>query len=222
MGGLMPPWPAEEFLRSLAVFSESNPEWESAEGILRPRIADRKAAPNTKKYDFLTARDLVTAAVVVWRRIHGRRTVASSSSGPTMTLADQGHVEAQGGSLVVEASLDEATEAAPAVESIQAVYCSSSTEVNPRKRRSARIAENEERKKRFVIECPVINLDVEESVAEMKEAAEGDSEGMKDLELIGRAMRELTEGARVEKEVLIRRLERMLRVAKLELKEVEE
>lgn len=100
---------------------------------------------------------------------------------------------------------------------------SGSAKNNARKRRSVRIADIEERKtKTFVLECPVINLDMEESVAEMPEATEGDSEGIQDIELVGRAMRELTEGARVEQEVLIPRLQRILNAAKLELKEVEE
>ena len=58
-------------------------------------------------------------------------------------------------------------------------------EGNPRKRCSARIAEKEERRKRkFALDCPIISLNVEESMAEMKEVVEGDDEGMKDVELM--------------------------------------
>jgi len=34
VGDLMPPWPAEEFLRSLAVFSENHVEWAAVEELL--------------------------------------------------------------------------------------------------------------------------------------------------------------------------------------------
>jgi len=38
LGDLMPPWPAEEFLRGLAVFSEKHVDWAVAKTILQDRI----------------------------------------------------------------------------------------------------------------------------------------------------------------------------------------
>jgi len=54
----MPPWPAKEFLRSLAVFSENHTEWAVAEEFLEKRIAERLAVKKTKKMPWLTSRDI--------------------------------------------------------------------------------------------------------------------------------------------------------------------
>ena len=54
----MPPWLAEEFLRTLAVFSENHTEWAAAEELLEKRIAERLAAKQTKKVPLLTSRDV--------------------------------------------------------------------------------------------------------------------------------------------------------------------
>lgn len=45
----MPPWPAEEFLRELAVFSEKNVDWAAAKVSLNDRVKERLAAKKTKK-----------------------------------------------------------------------------------------------------------------------------------------------------------------------------
>ena len=45
----MPPWPAEGFMRELAVFAESNPELNDAIVTMKENIAERLAAPGTKK-----------------------------------------------------------------------------------------------------------------------------------------------------------------------------
>jgi len=49
VGDLMPPWPAEEFLRRPAVFSEKQVDWAVAKTILQDRIRQRLAAKKTKK-----------------------------------------------------------------------------------------------------------------------------------------------------------------------------
>jgi len=56
----MPQWPAEEFLRSLAVFSENHAEWAAAEEILENKIEERIAAKKTKKVPWLTSRDVTS------------------------------------------------------------------------------------------------------------------------------------------------------------------
>ncbi|KAF8419484.1 hypothetical protein EV426DRAFT_702726 [Tirmania nivea] len=45
----MPPWPAEEFLRELVVFSEKHTDWAAAEVILNDRVKERLATKKTKK-----------------------------------------------------------------------------------------------------------------------------------------------------------------------------
>jgi len=55
---LMPPWPAKEFLRSLAVFSENHAKWATAAELLGNRIAERLAAKKTKKVPWLTSTDV--------------------------------------------------------------------------------------------------------------------------------------------------------------------
>jgi len=59
VGDLMPPWPAEEFLRRLAVFSEKQVDWAVAKTILQDRIRQRLAAKKTQKVPWLMARDIL-------------------------------------------------------------------------------------------------------------------------------------------------------------------
>ena len=59
VGDLMPPWPAEEFLRGLAVFSEKHANWAEAKNILRDRINKRLAAKKTRKVPWIMARDVM-------------------------------------------------------------------------------------------------------------------------------------------------------------------
>jgi len=59
VGDLMPPWPAEEFLRGLAVFSEKHVDWAVAKTILQDRIKQRLAAKKTRKVPWLIARDIL-------------------------------------------------------------------------------------------------------------------------------------------------------------------
>jgi len=50
VGDLMPPWPAEEFLRGLAVFSERYADWAVTKNILQDRIKQRLAAKKARKF----------------------------------------------------------------------------------------------------------------------------------------------------------------------------
>jgi len=56
VGDLMPPWPVEEFLRGLAVFSEKHVDWAVAKTILQDRIKQQLAAKKTRKVTWLMAR----------------------------------------------------------------------------------------------------------------------------------------------------------------------
>ena len=54
----MPPWPAEEFLRRLVVFSEKQVDWAVAKTILQDRIRQRLVTKKTKKVPWLIARNI--------------------------------------------------------------------------------------------------------------------------------------------------------------------
>ncbi|KAF8426529.1 hypothetical protein BGX38DRAFT_1278928 [Terfezia claveryi] len=78
VGDLMPPWPAEEFLRELAVFSEKQVDWAAAKLILEARVKERLAAKKTKKVAWLTSRDIADRAISERRKARGKKAVAGS------------------------------------------------------------------------------------------------------------------------------------------------
>jgi len=59
VGDLMPSWPAEAFLRGLAVFSEKHANWAKAKNILQDRISKRLATKKTRKVLWIMARDVM-------------------------------------------------------------------------------------------------------------------------------------------------------------------
>ena len=73
LGKLMPPWPAEGFMRELAVLAESNPELNDAIVTMKVNIAERLAAPRIKKDPNLMARDISEKVMVQKRRVRRRR-----------------------------------------------------------------------------------------------------------------------------------------------------
>ena len=73
LGEMLPPWPAEEFLRELARFVEHNRTWDESKALMENNIAERPAAKHTKKYKWLTSRDIAEKAVVEKKRLWGRK-----------------------------------------------------------------------------------------------------------------------------------------------------
>jgi len=73
LGEMLPPWPAEEFLRELARFAERNRAWDAAKTLMENNIAERLAARRTKKYKWLTSRDIAEKTVVEKKRLQGRK-----------------------------------------------------------------------------------------------------------------------------------------------------
>jgi hypothetical protein len=72
MGVMLPSWPAETFLRDLAVYAEKNP-WKEAELYLKGQIQKRIAKPRTRKYTYLTSADLVPEGKLPkWKRAKPR------------------------------------------------------------------------------------------------------------------------------------------------------
>ncbi|KAF8451432.1 hypothetical protein BGX38DRAFT_1269456 [Terfezia claveryi] len=78
VGDLMPPWPAEKFLRELVVFSEKQVDWAAAKLILEARVKERLAAKKTKKVAWLTSRDIADRAISERRKARGKKAVAGS------------------------------------------------------------------------------------------------------------------------------------------------
>jgi len=81
VGDLMPPWPAEEFLRSLTVFSENHAEWVVAEELLEKRIAERLAAKRTKKVPWLISRDVTGKDIKKLKSAASKQTSEEEGSG---------------------------------------------------------------------------------------------------------------------------------------------
>ncbi|RPB20340.1 hypothetical protein L211DRAFT_852373 [Terfezia boudieri ATCC MYA-4762] len=220
VGDLMPPWPAEEFLRELAVFSEKNMDWAAAKVILDNRIQQRLVAKKTKKPESQilegSAGQIPQAESQILEGSAGQiptnTTIlpsSSSSSSITVTEAavhtpniDHENTDKQlpGSEAVLETKrsiLDESS--APASKEVEAEACAEprlsieavmdkgkGREVdpgepkhveaapNPRKRKSA---PNEVQKRRkYGVQIPVINLDVEEGVEELKREALGEED----------------------------------------------
>jgi len=71
----MPPFPAEEFLRALAVFAERNQTSKEAKTILEERIALRISTRYTKKFKWLMLRDMADEKDTKKRREKGKKLV---------------------------------------------------------------------------------------------------------------------------------------------------
>ncbi|KAF8431550.1 hypothetical protein BGX38DRAFT_1277252 [Terfezia claveryi] len=76
VGDLIPPWPAEEFLRELAVFSEKHVDWAAAKLILETSVHERLAAKKTKKVAWLTSHDIVDKAISDRYKARGKKALA--------------------------------------------------------------------------------------------------------------------------------------------------
>ena len=81
VGDLMPLWPAEEFLRSLVVFSEKHAKWAAAEKLLGKRIAERLVAKKTKKVPWLTSRDVTGKDIKNLKLAASKQTSEEEGSG---------------------------------------------------------------------------------------------------------------------------------------------
>jgi len=242
VGDLMPPWPAEEFLRSLAVFSENHAEWAGAEELLEKRIAERLAAKMTKKVPWLTSTDVTGKDIKKRKSAAGKQTSEEEGSGRVGPASQVTKVETQTASqtavetpvvpssasretaarsdAVVEEDIvrvtpgsEEATEkqgsifygssATPSAiaedlsrpedgsaleESVEETkqnqvgdgeegkWNAAVSPITPRKRRRDAASENEGKRRRYGVGIPVINLDIDEGVEELKREAWGEEE----------------------------------------------
>jgi len=285
----MPPWPAEDFLRSLAVFSKNHAEWAAAEELLEKRIAERLAAKKTKKVPWLTSRDVTGKDIKKLKSAAGKQTSKEEGSGRVGPAGQVTNVETQTASQtavetpVVPSSSSEDGETAArsddvveenivrgtpgseeATEEQGSISHGSSTtpsaiakdlsgpedasaleesveknkekevgdgeegEVNAavsritlRKRRRDAVSETEGKRRRYGVGIPVINLDIDEGVEELKREARGEEEKDDALAVEG-AMRVLFRGERPGKEHATRLLEKIMKVLKAEVVEVEE
>jgi len=285
----MPPWPAAEFLKSLAVFSENHAEWAAAEELLEKRIAERLAAKKTKKVSWLTSSHVTGKDIKKLKSAASKQTSEEEGSGRVGPAGQVTNVETQTASQtevetpvvpslssgdgetaacsddVVEENIvrvtpgsEEATEkqgstshgssATPSAiaedlsgredasaleESVEEtkekeVGDGEEGEVNaavspitPRKRRRDAVSETEGKRRRYGVGIPVINLDVDEGVEELKRDALGEEEKDDALAVEG-AMRVLFGGERPGKEHATRLLRKIRKVLKAEVVEVEE
>jgi len=249
---MLPPWPAEEFLRELVRFAEKNTTWAEDKSIMEAKIAKRLAAKRTKKYKWLTSRDIAEKAVVEKKRLRGRKTnneeapvgqEARTSKPPSPQLSISNEPSSDLAGIPPNLEAGQETESTPSSNSTapqplptRLVEAEPSTpddegqdkdsdevgdarnvETSGRKRR--RPSEGGKRKK-FRIDIPVINLNVEEGVDELKRRA-GDDEEKDDAIAVEEALKSLTagEGSR-DAGVLKRRLEKLLGTSRAEVEVV--
>jgi len=288
-GDLMPPWPAEDFLRSLALFLENHAEWAAVEELLEKRIAERLAAKKTKKVSWLTSRDVTGKDIKKLEEAAGRQTYKEEGSGRVGPAGQVTNMEAQTASQtavdtpwvpsssledgetaaraddVVEENMvgvtpgsEEATEEQGSISlgssitplglvnnlkrsedpsgSEKGMNGSNEEEVangeeskedavvsptTPRKRRRGAANEVQSKRRKYGRDIPVINLDVDEEVVELKRAAQGEEEKDDALAVEG-AIRVLFGGESPRKEHTTRLLWKIMKVLKAEVLEVEE
>jgi len=289
VGDLKPPWPAEEFIRSLAVFLENHREWAAAEELLEKRIAKRLAGKKTKKVPWLTSSDVNGKDIKKLKSAASKKTSAEEGSGRISPAGQVTNVETQPASQtevetpvvpslssgdretaarsddMVEENIvrvtpgsEEATEkqgsishgssATPSAiaenlsgpedasaleESVEEtkekeVGAGEEGEVNaavspitPRKRRRDATSETEGKRRRYGVGIPIINLEVDEGVEEIKREARGEEE-KDDALVVEGAMRVLFGGERPGKEHATRLLGKIMKVLQAEVVEVEE
>jgi len=91
----------------------------------------------------------------------------------------------------------------------------------PRKRRRGAANEVDAKRRKYGVDIPVINLDVDEEVEELKRAPRGEEE-KDDVLAVEGAMRVLFVGERLGKEHTTKLLQKIMKVLKAEVVEVEE
>jgi len=289
VGDLMPPWPAEEFLKSLAVFSENHAKWAAAEELLEKRIAERLAAKKTKKVPWLTSRDVTSKDIKKLKSAAGKQTSEKEGSGrvgpagqvtnmetqtagqtavdtpvvPSSSSRD-GETAARSDDMVEDnivrvtpgskeamekpGSISQGSSATPSVivEDLSGPEDASALEdsveetkekepgdgeegevnaavspITPRKRRRDTASETEGKSRGYGVGIPIINLDINEGVQELKREAREEEEKDYALAVEG-AMRVLFGGERPGKEHATRLLGKIMKVLKSEVVEVEE
>ena len=232
LGEMLPPWLAEEFLRELARFAERNKTWVEAKVLMESNIAQRLAAKSTKKYKWLTARDIAEKATVEKTRLRGKKVTnkqspagqeASKTPSPQPEQSDLAEIPE-------ESEAGQGTESSPSSNfSDPQPLQNRLAEAEPSTPKGAREVETSGRKrrrqseggkrKRYRIDIPVIDLDVEEGVDELKREAEGEEEKDDALAVEG-ALRILTAGdGKQDAGILKRRLEKLLKASKAEIEE---
>jgi hypothetical protein len=245
VGDLMPPWPAEEFLRCLAVFSEANTNWSAAEVILQDRIRERLAAKKTKKVPWLMVRDMkrkskgkeITSgegpagqgSSVVEAEVAGQPSVetpAEKEPSPGNAAGQEQEDTAEGVADTREEQRSIPHESSPVPPTVagdqsgaevdldddsagkegrgKEVVAGGASEVEaqePSRKRGRKSGGelSEGKRRKLGVAIPVINLDVEEGVEELKREARGEEEKDDALAVEG-AMQVLFGGERPDKE----------------------
>jgi hypothetical protein len=269
VGDLMPPWPAEEFLRCLAVFSEKNTDWSTAEVLLQDRIRERLAAKKTKKVPWLTARDVTRKSkgkeVTSGEGPAGRVSVAETevagqpsvdapagenlspgnAAGQEQESTAEGVANSEAGTRKYQGSISYESSPVPPIAEDRSgaevdldddstvkegagkeVATRGAGEVEaqePSRKRGRKSGGelNEGKRRKLGVAIPVINLDVDEGVEELKREAQGEEEKDDALAVEG-AMQVLFGGERPDKERARRLLEKVMRVLRAEVVEVED
>ena len=237
MNDLLPPFPAETFLRELSIYARKIP-WNIAEPYFRSQIRKRLAIPYTKKYRWLTIRDITgkgTAGTKKRRtRVIPKGILPPTSSDltlvipkalpPTSTTTSYPNSPAQ--STSQSSPLTSLPPTQPSSPSNDLIEGSSSgtmqshdvqdlalriQQVGKGKRRRLNIQENI--RPRYKVEIPIINLDVEERIQEIEKEREReqDEEKIKDISAVVMAAKGLQLDVRDEQgRINKKRLEKRL------------
>ena len=214
MRGLLPPWPAESFLRELAVFSEQSP-WAEAKLIFKERIKDRIAKPRTSKVTWLTNRDLVIGQGT--KRKRGRVIREESSSPITPTVPAP--IELSSSTASTHTQL--VSVSSPATETHDSPSRTEPLAITTLKRRT--ISKNKKVNMKFKLAIPVVNLDVEERVEVVKKEVEQEQEMLNEVDVVGEALKVLArngiKGSKISMYMWRQRVDLIMRVLMMEIVE---
>ena len=238
MGRLLPKWPAETFLRELAVFAEQTP-WEEAEPFLTSQVQARLERPRSRKHCWLTSRDLVRedkGENPTWKRRRKGKRIQSvedeaDEQGPstpdippppsvsTSQTRETASSEAGPFSGAMTNPPSQPSQIVPPMPTSQAVILSKKAEQSRKRKRGGT-------ERQLVIEIPVVNLDVESRIdlVKLEAVRDEDTERLDHIEAVEKALTELLknkDGSKAGTAELTERLEIIHQIVMARLKEKE-
>ena len=248
LGELMPPWPAEGFMRELAVFAESNPKLNDAIVTMKENIAERLAAPRTKKDPNLMSRDISEKVMVQKRRVRRRRRPVGNQPQQQNEEAESegsgGEDENQGGEDEggeeeqedeedgeEEEGEEEQGEEEEEGEEGQGgedqggenLAAKEQAKAGTKKRKGNDKPSGPHKRRKFALTIQVPNLEIDEGIEKLRTNAGDNEEDIEDVTRVREALRGLFgDQDDVPNEVLERRMEKLMRAMMMEVVETEE
>ena len=211
MGNLLPQWPAEGFLRELAIVAEKM-AWSEVKPKLQKSVQVRLATPRTKKFKWLTYRDLELVLSEKITNSQVEDTNSPARSGPSAispTISSSPSASAPSTTPTTSATT---TSSSPSASASSTTITTSATSTAPsttlvrKTQNRKRSKDDEPRKERKVdFEIEVINLDVKDRIETMKKEAERQKHQLKlrDLKFVEKALAYLVQEEEEEENVSV-------------------